>query len=591
MIKSAEARRSAVTGHGRTAPAHENEDHAARVAGPEPAPSWDFSKLPVFSSGHAERLQRPPLCTAPRLRGPIQTKLIVGAVNDPLEHEADRVADQVMRMPAPEPSVAAAPPQVSRKCAECEEEEEKLRRKSAGSQGVGNEATALVHEVLRSPGQPLDTTTRGFFEPRFRQDFSRVRVHTGATAEQSARDVNAHAYTVGPNMVFAAGRFAPATHEGRRLIAHELTHVTQQENGSSAGAVQRAEADDRSCSGLKDIEKDIDDKVNQELADERTAIGTPIFAPLFLLHVVQRLGGRSAVSPIEEFVTSLPASKRKLPPDDLASTKYSGADRAKWTYSLQGKSFNGGVIHVVGPVAKIHGICVGADKLGHFFDQGFDFFEAATKAGATAADVDNLGREMETGAFGLAATGVFSNADIEANRAGADFYRKLEKNPAKFNFRIRDHITAKWSEVTNPNFYESGVGKVVWSNLLTGPWQGTFTPARDPKPIKTSFNLIATDSGNVTGTFELKAKTSPTLPKDVTIKNGTIKQRTTSITVTSPASPPVTSTPVSGVSIEFEWERDTQSGKGKLDSVNEHTLTGTLETATASIGTLKLQKA
>ena len=65
-------------------------------------------------------------------------------------------------------------------------------------------------------------------EQRFGHDFSRVRVHSGAAAEQSARDVNANAYTVGHNIVFGAGRFAPGTHEGRRLIAHELTHVVQQ---------------------------------------------------------------------------------------------------------------------------------------------------------------------------------------------------------------------------------------------------------------------------------------------------------------------------------------------------------------------------
>jgi hypothetical protein len=584
MITPAEPRRSDVAAqwHSRTTPAHEHEDHAARGAGPEAPPSWDFSKVPVFPSGHAGRLQRAPLFAAPRLPGPIQTKLEIGAVNDPLEHEADRVADQVMRMPAPE--ISAAPPQVSRKCAECDEEE-RLQRKSAAGQDPAGEAPAIVHEVLRSPGQALDAVTRGFFEPRFGRDFSGVRVHTGATAEQSAREVNAHAYTVGPNMVFAAGRFAPGTRAGRRLIAHELTHVTQQENGFSASAVQRAEADDRSCAGLKDIEKDIDDKVNQELADERKAIGKPIHAPLFVNHVMFRLGGRSPVSPIEAFVVGLPASKRNLPPNDLAGTKYSGAGGV---YNLQSAD-----LRVVDPVAKIHGICVGADKLGHFFDQGFDFFEAAAKTGATAADVDNLGRSMETGAFGLGVTGVFSNADIEANRAGAEFYRKLEKNPATFHFRIRDHISAKWNEAANPSFYEPGLGNVVWSNLLTGPWQGTFTTAAESKSIKTSFNLIATRSGDVTGTFELKAKTSPTLPKDVTIKNGTISQRTTSITATSITSPPVTSTfaPVSGVSIDFEWERGTESGKGRLDSVNEQTLTGTLETATAIIGTLKLQKA
>jgi hypothetical protein len=162
---------------------------------------------------------------APRV--PIQAKHQLGAVNDPLEHEADRVADQVMRMPDPEVSVGTAPPQVSRKCAVCDEHE-KVQKEPAGPQAAACAAPAIVHEVLRSPGRPLDEVTRTYFEPRFGYDFSGVRVHTGASAEQSARDVNAHAYTVGHNMVFDAGRFEPATHEGRRLIAHELTHVVQQ---------------------------------------------------------------------------------------------------------------------------------------------------------------------------------------------------------------------------------------------------------------------------------------------------------------------------------------------------------------------------
>jgi hypothetical protein len=76
---------------------------------------------------------------------------------------------------------------------------------------MGQVATPpIVHEVSRSPGQPLDPGTRAFMEPRFGYDFSRVRVHSGAAAQQSARDMNANAYTVQNNIVFAAGRFAPA---------------------------------------------------------------------------------------------------------------------------------------------------------------------------------------------------------------------------------------------------------------------------------------------------------------------------------------------------------------------------------------------
>ncbi|MFZ7128586.1 MAG: DUF4157 domain-containing protein [Desulfobacterales bacterium] len=96
---------------------------------------------------------------------------------------------------------------------------------------------AGVREVLRSSGHPLDPAIRDVMEPPFGHDLSRVRVHTDAAAGQSALEMNAHAYTVGNDVVFAPGRFAPDSDKGRRLLAHELTHVVQQ--GGVAAAVQR----------------------------------------------------------------------------------------------------------------------------------------------------------------------------------------------------------------------------------------------------------------------------------------------------------------------------------------------------------------
>jgi len=217
--------------------AHNSATESVNDSGPEA--SWDFSKIPVFPSGRVERLQMPPSGTALRL-GRIQAKLKVGAVDDPLEHEADRVAEQIISMSAPEVSVAAAPPQLSRKCAECEEEEEKLQKKPLATAETGTaEAPARVHEVLHAPGQPLDASSRRYFELRFGQDFGRVRVHSDAAAAQSAQDVNARAYTVGHNIVFGPGQFAPGSQEGRRLIAHELAHVVQQTSASAGVALQR----------------------------------------------------------------------------------------------------------------------------------------------------------------------------------------------------------------------------------------------------------------------------------------------------------------------------------------------------------------
>ena len=108
----------------------------------------------------------------------------------------------------------------------------------AGNIASGEIATVspLVQEVLRSPGQPLDPATRAFMEPRFDHDFGHVRMHTDAKAADSARVVCAHAYTMGRNVVFGQNEFAPATHQGRELLAHELAHTIQQRNPSRTPA-------------------------------------------------------------------------------------------------------------------------------------------------------------------------------------------------------------------------------------------------------------------------------------------------------------------------------------------------------------------
>ena len=114
-----------------------------------------------------------------------------------------------------------------------------IQRKATNASTTVETAPPITHEVLRSSGQPLDPATRAFMEPRFGRDFSQVRVHIDSQAATSARDVDALAYTVGRDIVFAQGQFAPHTVSGQRLLAHELTHTIQQ----SAGAEQAAAGD------------------------------------------------------------------------------------------------------------------------------------------------------------------------------------------------------------------------------------------------------------------------------------------------------------------------------------------------------------
>ncbi|MBV9960325.1 MAG: DUF4157 domain-containing protein, partial [Acidobacteria bacterium] len=119
---------------------------------------------------------------------------------------------------------------VQRQCAACEDKEETIQRKEASVDRV----TSMPDGVLNSAGQALDATTRDFMESRFAYDFGKVRIHDDQTAAESARALNARAYTVGQNIVFGTGQYAPQSIEGKKLLAHELTHVIQQ-SPSGAG--------------------------------------------------------------------------------------------------------------------------------------------------------------------------------------------------------------------------------------------------------------------------------------------------------------------------------------------------------------------
>jgi outer membrane protein OmpA-like peptidoglycan-associated protein len=162
----------------------------------------------------------------------VMPKLTVNQPNDIHELEADAVAEKVMSNPGTHADKGfgfpfrSKPVEIQRKCAKCEEEEKNLQKKESGNSTTP--AYDTVNQALRSPGQPLDTSTRNFMESRFRYDFSQVKIHTNSIAAESARKVNAHAYTVGNSVVFARGQYTPDTTAGRKLLAHELTHTIQQ---------------------------------------------------------------------------------------------------------------------------------------------------------------------------------------------------------------------------------------------------------------------------------------------------------------------------------------------------------------------------
>jgi len=143
----------------------------------------------------------------------LQTKLAINQPGDIYEQEADRIANQVVAASGHHVVNSTLP---------------RIQRFAGQPVGQGEVAPASVDRALAGPGSPLELPLRRDMEQRFGYDFSRVRVHFDAAAEQSALDVNAHAYTVGHDIVFGPGQFAPGMHDGRRLLAHELTHVVQQ---------------------------------------------------------------------------------------------------------------------------------------------------------------------------------------------------------------------------------------------------------------------------------------------------------------------------------------------------------------------------
>jgi hypothetical protein len=189
-------------------------------------------------------------CPRCRAKLPIQTKLAVSEPGDAFEQEADRVAGQILRAPAPDVSHGAkreaeAAPRVTPLRSSVS------RKKTRdGEHGVADE-TMEQEPVPRTPGRSLPASARAFFEPRFGRDFGHVRVHADAEAARSAQALGARAYTAGAHIVFGAGEYRPDTDRGRGLLAHELVHTVQQsaQSGAHAPMIQRQTGDQQAQSG------------------------------------------------------------------------------------------------------------------------------------------------------------------------------------------------------------------------------------------------------------------------------------------------------------------------------------------------------
>jgi hypothetical protein len=165
----------------------------------------------------------------------LQRKLAIGSSHDPLERQADQVADRVLADPA-SGDFTTIP----------------VTFNGNAPAGIDADVPPRVHSVLAQSGRPIEMPIRRDMEARFGRDFSQLRIHDGAEAGQSARDVNASAYAVGPNIAFAPGRYAPFSSEGRRLLAHELAHFVQHGNAAPILRRQAEGSEEKSEKHLKD---------------------------------------------------------------------------------------------------------------------------------------------------------------------------------------------------------------------------------------------------------------------------------------------------------------------------------------------------
>jgi hypothetical protein len=188
-----------------------------------------------------------------------RSRLPVNMPNNAHEQEADGMASRVMRMASygnENTFFRSASTTVQRKCQQCEDEEKLHRKESSDTETQGSHELDSYVGSLGSSGQALPDSSRQFFEPRFGHDFSNVRIHTDSVAAKSAQSINALAYTTGNNIVFNSGQFSPESDSGKRLMAHELTHVVQQGSGIGTKLIQKLDCDlthlDNECTKAPD---------------------------------------------------------------------------------------------------------------------------------------------------------------------------------------------------------------------------------------------------------------------------------------------------------------------------------------------------
>jgi outer membrane protein OmpA-like peptidoglycan-associated protein len=442
--------------------------------------------------------------------------LLINKPGDEYERQADHIAEQVMR--------DLEPLQLQRTCA-CNEASptcglgqsrlghSRVQAQPASLSGnARSTASAIVDQVVNSPGQPLSSSVRANFEPRFGHDFSQVRIHTDAQAEVSAKSMAARAYTVGRDIVFGAEQYRPHTVEGGRLLAHELAHVLQQRDAGRI--VQRAEVDDNPelcfpADGRQPLQ-DVSGVLNTWIA-EAQAYGrsTNLDVPTAIYDQFATLAD-PLTTVVEQRIFNLPRNQVRY--IAIEDSRYSLPQEEREFYRRMGKT-------PLAPVINLCGVCVGSDKIGHFFQQGGEYFRIGEAIRERLQDwtfeeraalldqlepgvfhspigledqiielytreygkwlegfpnrlpeaevawlrVNNLiptsyfsgvltPRSYREGFYGRLSSGVLSRADLEANRQGGHLYRTALQNPDA-PLDICQYVNYNWNEYYNPNSY------------------------------------------------------------------------------------------------------------------------------------------
>ena len=526
------------------------EDIEARSASDASGLAQDFSRIPVY----------PPARRGKRLR------LKVSVAGDRHEQEADRLAEQVMRqgepavivrntMPGSAPMLSAAHdvrargPQHGRSLPLAEGHRSGPIRNdvTAGPQD-GHSLRALGAGRIGFGGSPLSQRTRREMEARLGHDFSEVRVHRGARAAEASRLLGAKAFTVGQNIVLGSHAQDFASAEGRRLLAHELVHTVQQRARTAPLLVQRTEIDTTvGCDELVDLTAEINQYVNAAIQRALAAGGPSPNMMEVASSIAVELGGEIEdpmhTRPIENWILSLGPDKRHLPAKEV--TKYRGV-----TYEGEDVSLWGSGGGALGPTIKIGSICIGADKIGHFFQVGGGLMWTYRTQGLTEEDVEDLSEFTEIWNAGIRATGVYSPADMEANRQGMRFFEQLVANP-EMTFDIAAYVGPNWNEEVNPNYYREEVARPVWANLLTArDWTGTF------HGDEVRLDLRASTEGDVLGMYEYDddgTRVQGTLEGTLHFSTGTVTSELMEATAKV----------VEGVRLELRWSEPGWEGRGK----------------------------